>query len=322
MKRAHVMTYAFDPELLDSISAFPKNIMQNYQATREKFYQLNLARNQRLGSAGVEISERTILGPENSPDLKLRIYTPEGLTRSVPGLLCLHGGGFVLGDLEFEHSSYLRLCRELTIVVVAVEYRLAPESPYPAALSDCFNALVWMNNHAVELKIDPDRIGTYGQSAGSCIATALALMSRDEGGPRIVFQYLGIPVLDDRMETESMKRFVDTPLWDTKGTGLAWDFYLGDAYQRGADDVPYLAAPARVGSVADLPPTYISTMEFDPLRDEGVLFALRLMQSGVPVELHCYPGTFHGSFMVAKAEISKREAEETLAVMRRGLHCD
>jgi len=316
------MTYAFDPELVDSISAFPTDIMQNYQATRDKFYQLNLARNQRLGSAGVEISERTIPGPENSPDLKLRIYTPEGLTNPAPGLLCLHGGGFVLGDLEFEHGSYLKLCRELRIVVVAVDYRLAPESPYPAALNDCFAALTWVNSNANELKIDPERLGTYGQSAGSCIATALALMSRDEGGPSIVFQYLGIPVFDDRMQTDSMKRFVDTPLWDKTGTSMAWDFYLGDAYKRGADDVPYLAAPARVESVAGLPPTYISTMEFDPLRDEGVLFALRLMQAGVPVELHCYPGTFHGSFMVAKAEISKREAEEILVVIRRGLHCD
>jgi acetyl esterase/lipase len=315
------MAYAFDPELVDSIAAFPADIMQNYQVTRDKFYQLNLARNQRLGNAGVDISERIIPGPENSPDVKLRIYTPEGLDEPAPGLLCLHGGGFVLGDLEFEHSSYLRLCRELGIVAVAVDYRLAPEAPYPAALNDCFTALTWVVRNSSELKVDPERLGTYGQSAGACIAAALAILSRDEGGPSIVFQFLGIPVLDDRMQTESMRQFVDTPLWDTNGTGMAWDYYLGGAYKRGSEDVPCLASPARVESVAGLPPTYISTMEFDPLRDEGVLFALRLMQAGVPVELHCYPGTFHGSFMIAKAKISKREADEIVAVLHRGLHC-
>ena len=316
------MAYAFDPELVDSIAAFPTNILGAYQKTRDTFYALNAARNERLDYSGVLVTEQIISGSTGAPDIKLRIYTPEGLTKAVPGLLCFHGGGFVLGDLEGEHSSYLKLCRELRIVAVAVEYRLAPEAPYPAALNDSHCALSWVSKNASQIHIDPQRLGTYGQSAGACLATALALKSRDENGPALCFQYLGIPVLDDRMETVSMEKFVDTPLWDSGGTQLAWDYYLGDNYQRGSTDVPYLAAPARVTDVTGLPPTYISTMEFDPLRDEGVQFAVRLMQAGVQTELHCFPGTFHGSFMVPKAEISKREADEMLKVIRRGLKCD
>ena len=108
-------------------------------------------------------------------------------------------------------------------------------------------------------------------------------------------------------------------MWNRPNAEYSWDFYLGDEYQRASDNVPYLAAPARAEDLSGLPPAYISTMEFDPLRDEGVLYALKLMQAGVPTELHCYPGTFHGSSMFAHAEISQRESTETLAVLRRSL---
>ena len=132
-------------------------------------------------------------------------------------------------------------------------------------------------------------------------------------------QYLSIPVVDDRLETPSMQKFVDTPLWNRPSAELSWDFYLGDEHRRGAENVPAYAAPARADNLANLPPTYISTMEFDPLRDEGVLYALRLMQAGVSVELHSFPGTFHGSSLFAAAGVSQRESSEMMTVLRRGL---
>jgi acetyl esterase/lipase len=135
-------------------------------------------------------------------------------------------------------------------------------------------------------------------------------------------QYLGIPVVDDRMDTPSMQTFVDTPLWNRPSAEISWDFYLGDDYRRGAADVPAYAAPARAESVAGLPPTYISTMEFDPLRDEGILYALKLMRAGVSVELHSFPGTFHGSSLFATAAVSQRESAEMMAVLSRGLRLD
>ena len=119
-----------------------------------------------------------------------------------------------------------------------------------------------------------------------------------------------------------MQRFVDTPLWNRPNAELSWDYYLGSNYRRGADNVPAAAAPARAENLSALPPAYISTMEFDPLRDEGVLYALKLMQAGVATELHSFPGTFHGSSLFATARISQREAAEMFAVQRRGLDID
>ena len=119
-----------------------------------------------------------------------------------------------------------------------------------------------------------------------------------------------------------MQKFVDTPLWNRPSAELSWDFYLGDAYRRGAEDVPAYAAPARAQNLVGLPPTYISTMEFDPLRDEGVLYALRLMQAGISVELHSFPGTFHGSSLFATAGVSQRESAEMMTVLRRGLRIE
>ena len=203
--------------------------------------------------------------------------------------------------------------------MVSVDYRLAPETPYPGGLEDCYASLLWVQQNSVALKLDPARLGVFGQSAGAGLAAATALLARERKGPKLCFQYLGIPELDDRLDTHSMRQFTDTPMWNRPNAELSWNYYLGDSLQRGADDVPCFAAPARAQDLSGLPPAYVSTMEFDPLRDEGVLYALKLMQAGVATELHCYPGTFHGSSLVASAEISRRETTEMFTVLRRGL---
>lgn len=139
------------------------------------------------------------------------------------------------------------------------------------------------------------------------------------------FQYLGMPELDDRLQTASMREFTDTPMWTQSNAALSWRYYLGDDYQPGGEDVPIYAAPARASAeeLKGLPPAYISAMEFDPLRDEGVLYALALMSAGVPVELHAYPGTFHGSMLARYAAVSRRQNTEMLDALRRGLkHVD
>ncbi len=149
--------------------------------------------------------------------------------------------------------------------------------------------------------------------------SALALLARDKNGPKICFQYLGIPELDDRLQTPSMQLFSDTPIWDLELARLSWKYYLGETYSPGSSNVPIYASPARAEDLRELPPTYISTMEFDPLRDEGILYALKLMQQGVQTELHSCPGTFHGSHFFAEAKINQRFHHETLEVLRRGL---
>ncbi len=319
------MSYAYDPELVPMLDLLPNTDeldISDPVKSRAGFKDMIAALNAELDDSGVSVENRNIPGPEGAPEVAVRVYTPEGLAKVVPGLLHIHGGGFVIGDLDSEMGSCLALCRNLGIVVVSVDYRLAPETPYPGGLEDCYSALNWVHDNAAELQIDPARVGVFGQSAGGGLSAATALLSRDRGGPAICFQYLGIPELDDRLETPSMTKFVNTPMWHRPNAELSWDFYLGEQYQRGADDVPYHAAPARVEDLSGLPPAYISTMEFDPLRDEGVHYALKLMQAGVACELHSFPGTFHGSSMFAHTQVSQREAAEMFVVLQRGLAID
>jgi len=264
--------------------------------------------NAELDETGVVIENRLIPGPQGCPEVPIRIYSPAGSAGIGPGLLYIHGGGFVIGTLDSEHGSCLGLCRDLGIVLVSVDYRKAPETPYPGPLEDCYTTLLWIEQNAAQLGIDLDRLGIFGQSAGGGLSAATALLSRDRNGPKLCFQYLGIPELDDRLNTPSMTQFTDTPVWNRSAAELSWAYYLGDSFTPGADDVPYLAAPARADDLTGLPPAHVTTMEFDPLRDEGVLYALKLMQAGVSVELHSYPGTFHGSSLVINAAVSQRQA--------------
>ncbi len=318
------MAYHYDAELVSMLELLPDTsfTISNPQQARASFLEMTASLNADLDESGVVIANQTITGPEGAPAVPVRIYTPEGLNAAVPALLHIHGGGFVIGSLDSEHGSCVALCRRLGVVIISVDYRLAPETPYPGPLEDCYAALVWTSSNSARLLIDPARVAVFGQSAGGGLAAAVALLARDRKGPQICFQYLGIPELDDRLETASMKRFVDTPMWNRPNAELSWDFYLGDQYQRGAPDVPYLAAPARAEDLAGLPPAYVNTMEFDPLRDEGVEYAVKLMRAGVATELHSFPGTFHGSSIFSSAQISRRESAEMFAVLRRALQIE
>jgi acetyl esterase/lipase len=221
-------------------------------------------------------------------------------------LLYLHGGGYCLGSVEIEHAGAVQLAYALGAVVVSVEYRLAPEHPYPAGLEDCYASLCFL---AALDGVDPARIGVHGQSAGGGLAAAVALLARDRGGPALAVQSLGMPALDDRLETPSMRAFVDTPMWSRQQAAQSWQLYLGGAEADG------YAAPARMADLHGLPPAYITTMELDPLRDEGISYAMRLLEAGVSVELHNYPGTFHGSAVAMKAAVSKRAGAELVTAL-------
>jgi acetyl esterase len=310
------VTYQIDPELAEYLSVFPMRDWNDPVAARTAMDDLIAIMNASVDTTGITIEDRTVPGPEGAADVRVRVYSPADRTSAVPGLLDIHGGGFAVGTIDMEHAVAARLVSRLGIVVVAVDYRLAPENPFPAGLEDCFAALQWMRTEAPALGIDPDRIGAYGQSAGGGLTAALALLARDRGGPKLCFQFLGIPELDDRLETPSMQQFVDTPVWHRGNAILSWRYYLGNGH---TGEVSPYAAPARATDLSNLPPAYVSTMEFDPLRDEGILYALRLLQAGVPVELHQYPGTFHGSAGITTAAVSKRGANEMIEVLRRGL---
>ena len=296
---------AYDPEFLPILPALPTVMGLD---TPEKIEQ---ARSQLLSMApppeardDVVREDRRVPGREGDPEVGIRIYRPKAPAEGLRGgVFEIHGGGFMLGSLEMMDPWCDRVAAELGAVVVSVDYRLAPEHPFPAGVEDCYAALSWMAAHADELGIDAARIAIAGQSAGGGLAAATALLARDRGGPSVCFQLLEIPELDDRLETPSMREFTDTPLWNRPNAVWSWRHYLGPDH---AGEVSPYAAPARAKDLAGLPPAYVSTMQFDPLRDEGIDYALRLLQAGVSVELHSFPGTFHGSALLPTAEVSRR----------------
>jgi acetyl esterase/lipase len=309
-------TYAYDPELAAAVPLLPTMERHDVAAMRKSLNEMVPAASPE-DAIGIQIEDRVVPGRDGDPDVGIRIYRPEQPS-SPAAVYSVHGGGFILGDLETEHGPNLRLASQLGVVVVAVDYRLAPETPYPGPIEDVYAGLVWMSEHADDLGIDADRIAIKGTSAGGGLCAGLALLARDRGGPDICFQFLAVPELDDRLATPSMSAFTDTPLWNRPAAVVSWDHYLG-AGRAGGDDVPIYAAPARATDLAGLPPAYISVMQFDPLRDEGIAYALALLAAGVTAELHLFPGTFHGSSLIRNAAISRRETAETIAVLRRAL---
>jgi acetyl esterase/lipase len=314
------MTYAIDPELLPWLDMLPAVTLPDYDAllaARASMSQLQEVMPTYDPVHPVDVRDTTVPGPSGAPDVPVRVYGPADREGAVPGLVYIHGGGFILGDLDMFHASLLRLVDELGIVIVSVDYRLAPEHPFPAPVEDCYAALTWTAAKAAELGIDPDRIGVGGESAGGGLVAATALLARDRGGPALRFQYLGIPELDDRLETPSMNAYVDTPMWNRPNAVYSWTSYLGTE-PGGAEVSPY-AAPARATDLSGLPPAFVSTCQFDPLRDEGIQYAQRLLQAGVTTELHHYPGTFHGSAIIQDAAVSRRMLVDEVAALRRGL---
>jgi acetyl esterase/lipase len=310
------VTYAFDPELAAAVELMPRVDLAEIGAARAVFHELT-ARQLLPDDTGVTVTNLDIPGPESGSQVPLRIYQP-ARPSGMAGIYDVHGGGFIFGDLEMVHSSNLRLAREAGAVVVSVDYRLAPEHPFPAALDDCYAGLIWFCEHAMEYGVQPGRIAIHGVSAGAGLCAALALLARDRGGPPIAFQFLGAPELDDRLTTASMVQFTDTPVWNRPRAVISWNFYLGSGVRGGPNVSPY-AAPARATDLTGLPPAYVSAREFDPLRDEGIAYAIALQAAGVQVELHTYPGTFHGSALVEGAAITQREKAEEVAVLRRAL---
>jgi acetyl esterase/lipase len=312
--------YAFDPELVAFAEALPTSDFSDVARSRAGISDLLAPLNANVDTSGVRITDHAIPGPDGRT-VPVRVYEPEdtkGNDGGRPALLDIHGGGFCVGDIEMEHGFATGAARELGVLVAVVEYRLAPEHPFPAGIEDCYAALTWLHAESSALGVDPARIAVGGQSAGGGLAAATVLLARDRGGPPVCFQFLGIPELDHRLDTASMRAFVDTPMWHRANAELSWRAYLGG---EPAEVSPY-ASPAIATDLAGLPPAYVTTMEFDPLRDEGILYALRMMEAGVSVELHSFPGTFHGSAAIPTAAVSRRAHRELIVALRRGLHTD
>ncbi|XVQ06708.1 alpha/beta hydrolase [Spirillospora sp. CA-255316] len=307
-----------DPEIAEIARQFPPIDLADLAAARTTFAALadrNGGPPPRPDWADdVAVADRTLPGPSPGTRVPVRVYTPRRDDGPKPAIVYFHGGSFVIGDLDTGHLGCGSWARDIGAVVVNIGYRLAPEAPFPAGVEDCYAALTWVAAHAAELGADPARIAVSGSSAGGGLAAAVALMARDRGGPALALQVLNYPVLDDRLDTPSMRAFTDTPIFSARDAELAWRYYLGER----PGDVPAHAAPARAADLTGLPPAFLLGCDFDPLRDEGLRYAARLLEAGVPVELHQYPGTVHG-FDVMPARISAEARRVQVTAIRRRL---
>lgn len=302
-----------DPELAEVVDLLPVVDFADYEAFRAASDSGGAARAALVDASGLLVDDHEVV--HDGASVRVRLYRPTAESTARPALLHLHGGGFVSGTPDSSHARMVELARELGAVVVSVDYRRAPEHPYPAPLDDCVVALRWLAASTEELGVDPARIAVHGVSAGGNLAAAVALRVRGEVA--LCFQLLSVPITDDRLDSPSMRRYADTPIWTREVGAQSWRQYLGPVPP---DPVPIHAAPgrARPAQLHGLPPAYVAVMELDPLCDEGLAYAALLAEAGVPVEVHRFPGAFHAAFSSApQAEVCRRYLAEESAVLAR-----
>ncbi len=270
--------------------------------------------------AVARVDDRTIPGPES--EIPVRIYWPAGANGSSasPGVVFFHGGGWVICDLDTHDGQCRNLANAVDAVVVSVDYRLAPEHKVPAAAEDCFAATQWVAEHAAELGIDPTRLAIAGDSAGGNLTAVVSLMARDHGGPPLAFQALVYPVTDCNAARNEYASKVENGVGYFLTTA-SMEWYRDQYLRNEADgDDPYVS-PMLASSLAGLPPAFVVTAEYDPLRDEGEAYAKKLEAAGVPTGLYRAPGMFHGFFgMDAVLEGAKLAQAQVFDAMHAALH--
>ena len=300
-----------DPEMGDLFVFTPENLPPPVERRNAMVPMFAEAVAAAIVPQGMEATNRTIPGPSDNPQLAVRIYRPAA-SGPQPILLYFHGGGFTLGNLDSEHIRCMELATGGECIVISVDYRLSPENSYPAAFDDGYAALEWIAAEGKSIGADVNKIAVGGCSAGGCLAAAVAIASRDRKGPAVCFQFLSSPVLDDRLETPSMRTCTDVPIFARFQAERMWKHYLGKL----TGEPPVYAAPARVADVRGLPPAYILACGLDPLRDEAVQYGCRLLADGIPVEMHAVPNVPH-AFDLIQPTASRSQA--ALAEMQRTL---
>jgi acetyl esterase/lipase len=286
------------PELLSALDAFPSfdidlGMIAELRAggiRRDGLMPLPLSPAQQA----VHCEQRFVPGPTAAPGVRVLIYRPPGSAADArPAYLHMHGGGYVLGTAELNDGSNRQLAHDLGCIVASVDYRLAPETPFPGAVEDCYAVLEWLHREARPIGVDATRIAIGGESAGGGHAAALALLNRKRGEFPICFQLLDAPMLDDRTGSNPDPHpYCGEFIWTPAKNRMGWQALLGR--EPGGPDVPAEAVPARAVDLAGLPPTFIAVGALDLFLEESVEYARRLIRAGVPTELHVIPGAFHG----------------------------
>ena len=291
MKTAHLV----DPELRPLLDQMPARVLEAsvLPAMREQRQAAALESLAQDDGLPVCVTHHHVEGSKGAPAVRVAVISPQHARKGRMGILHIHGGGYVLGSPEQSMPLTRPTAARHDCVIVSVDYRLAPETPFPGPLEDCYAALVWMAEQAESLGIDSAHMGVMGDSAGAGLAASLALLTRDRGGPTLAFQNLMYPMLDDRTVTESHPNPVTGEFaWTREDNRFGWQAYLG--HDAGLAEISCYAAAARAEDLSGLPPVWMGVGSIDLFLDENIDYARRLIRAGVPVEFSIYPGGFHG----------------------------
>jgi acetyl esterase/lipase len=306
-----------DAELIELLDNFPKvrlssEILPAVRAVRLPFQPASPE------LAAIKVTTRSVPGPAKAPAVEMIIYSPPKAATARPCILHIHGGGFVAGSAASMEAAHRATVNELDCVIVSVEYRLAPEAPFPSGVEDCYAVLGWLFNYGAEIGVDNRHIGVMGESAGGGLSAALALLARDRKEYPLAFQHLIYPMLDDRTcVSPDPHPYAGEFVWTAHNNTFGWMSLLGG--KCGSADVSPYAAPARAESLVGLPPTFISTAALDLLAEEDMEYARRLMRAGVPTELHVYAGAFHAFDIAPTAQVAVNARRDSLEALRRAL---
>lgn len=304
-----------NPELLPGLEMYPDQDLRPecLQAMREEAARVFPAT---VLDESLSLTDEVIEGPDANP-VQLKIYRPKSNNETLPALLWIHGGGYILGSINDNEDLCVKFAKEVGCVVVSVDYRLAPEHPYPAPIEDCYAALKWIADNAETLNIDSNRIGVAGVSAGGGLTAALTLLARDRQYPSVCFQMPLYPMIDDRNNTPSTNEIKEGFVWNQKSNEAGWKMYLGELH--GTDRIPAYAAAARAEDYRNLPYTYTCVGQLDPFRSETLTYVTKLAEAGVDVEFHLYPGAYHGFEMFhPDADISIHALNDYVRAVKTG----
>jgi acetyl esterase/lipase len=306
-----------DPELIPMIDSLPDMSVSAERLAAVRAAIAEMTKQQLTDpDTSVRVTEHIAPGRDGAPQVRVLLYRPQTLEANAPVMLQIHGGGFLFGTAELGDPRNRALAKAIGCAIVSTDYRLAPESAYPAALEDVYAALTWVHERGPALGLDPRRIAVRGDSAGGGLAAALAMLARDRGGPPILFQLLVYPMLDDRTCVAGPNPFAGEFIWDLPSNAFAWRSWLG--MDPGSSEVPVLAAPARSETLGGLPPTLMATAALDLFIDENLDFARRLIRAGVPTEVYVAPGACHGFEAIAPdATVSRIFVERCVDAVKR-----